>query len=75
MILENQWQTTKVIYPFLYSSFSQCVAVAQIIDLDVLDVVSILLVDIAQDSLTGASRRRLDDWRSGHLGTLLARHM
>jgi hypothetical protein len=68
MILENQWQTTKVIYPFLYSSFGQCVAVTQIIDFNVLDEVSILLVDVARDSLAGAGRGRLDDWRSLHLG-------
>jgi hypothetical protein len=72
MILENQWQTTKVIYPFLYSSFGQCVAVTQIIDFNVLDVVSILLVYIARDSLAGAGRRRLDNWRGLHLGALLA---
>jgi hypothetical protein len=72
MILENQWQTTKVFYLFLYSSFGQCVAVAQIIDFNVLDEVSILLVDVARDSLAGASRRRLDDWRSNDLGALSA---
>lgn len=55
MILENQWQT-KVIYPFLYGSFSQCVAISQVIDLDILDVVSILLVCLAGDTLTGAGR-------------------
>jgi hypothetical protein len=68
MILENQWQTTKVIYPFLYSSFGQCIAITQIIDFNVLDIVSILLVYIVRGSLTGAGRRRLDDWRSLHLG-------
>jgi hypothetical protein len=72
MILENQWQTTKVIYPFLYSSFGQCVAVTQIIYLNVLDIVPVLLVDIAGDSLAGAGRRRLDNWRGLHLGALLA---
>jgi hypothetical protein len=68
MILENQWQTTKVIYPFLYSSFGQCIAITQIIDFNVLDIVSVLLVRFARDSLTGPGRRRLCDWRSGHLG-------
>jgi hypothetical protein len=72
MILENQWQTTKVFYLFLYSSFSQCVAVAQIIDFNVLDEVSILLVDVARDSLTGTGRGRLDDWRSNDLRASLA---
>lgn len=52
MILENQWQT-KVIYPFLNSSFGQCVTITQIIDFNVLDIVSVLLVDLAGDSLAG----------------------
>jgi hypothetical protein len=72
MILENQWQTTEVIYPFLYSSFGQCVAITQIIDFNVLDIVPVLLVCFAGDSLTGPGRRRLDDWRSGHLGVAVS---
>ncbi|KAH8730143.1 hypothetical protein GQ44DRAFT_480610 [Phaeosphaeriaceae sp. PMI808] len=70
MILENQWQT-KVIYPFLYSSFSQCVAITKIIDFNVLDKVSVLLVCVAVNGLTRAGGRRLDDWRSGCLDILL----
>jgi hypothetical protein len=70
MILENQWQTTKVIYPFLNSSFSQCVAVTQIVDFNVLDIVSVLLVGFACNSLTGSGRGRLGDRRSWHLGLL-----
>jgi hypothetical protein len=70
MILENQWQTTKVIYPFLNSAFSQCVAVTQIVDFNVLDVVAVLLVGFACNRLARGCGGRLDDWRSGHLGVL-----
>jgi hypothetical protein len=44
VILNDQWTAKTVIYPLLCSSFSQCVAITEIIDLNVFDVVTILLV-------------------------------
>lgn len=58
---------TEVIYPFLYGSFSQSIAISKIVDFNVFDVVTILLVYFAGDSLAGIGRRRLDDWRSERL--------
>src|SRR5690242_2663733 len=71
-ILNNQWMT-EVIYPFLYSSFGQSIAISKIVDFNVFDVVTILLVDLAGDSLVGVDGRRLDDWRSGRLQVVSAR--
>lgn len=55
------------IYPFLYSSFGQCVAITQIIDLNVFNEVTVLLVDVAGGGLARARRRRLGGWRSERL--------
>jgi hypothetical protein len=44
MILHDQWTAKTVIYPLLCGSFSQCVAITEVIDLNVFDVVTILLV-------------------------------
>lgn len=44
---------TEVIYPFLYSSFGQSIAISKIVDFNVFDVVTILLVDLAGDSSIG----------------------
>lgn len=56
--------TTKVIYLFLNGSFSQCISVSKVVDLDVLDEVAILLVGFANDSFAGFSRGRPDDRRA-----------
>ena len=58
---------TEVIYPFLYSSFSQSIAISKIVDFNVFDVVTILLVDLAGHGLTRLDGRRLDDWGSRRL--------
>lgn len=58
---------TEVIYPFLYSSLSQSIAISKIVDFNVFDVVTILLVYLAGDGLARIGGRRLDDWRSGRL--------
>ncbi len=58
---------TEVIYPFLYSSLCQSIAISEIVDFNVFDVVTVLLVDLAGDGFIGLHRRRLDDWRSGRL--------
>lgn len=60
-----QWVMTKVlIYHLLRASFGQSVAVPQIVDLDVLDVVAVLRVDVI---LVGcAGRWRLcTSWTQG----------
>lgn len=44
----------KANYPFLHSSFSQCVSVFEIIDFYVLDVIAILLEDLARRALAWA---------------------
>lgn len=62
---EDQW-TAKANYPFLDGSFGQCVAISEIIDFYVLDVVPILLICLAGDSLAGSSGR-LDDGRTNGL--------
>lgn len=49
--------TTKVIYLLLDSSFSQCIAIAKIVDLDIFDEVAILLIYFAHDGLACASGR------------------
>lgn len=68
MILDNQWTAKVIIYPLLCSSFGQCVAITQIVDFNVLDVVTILLVYVAAVELASrVGRGRLGDcWRSGH---------
>lgn len=44
---EYQWDHDKVfIYHLLSSSFGQCIAVSQIVDLDVANVIAILSVDL-----------------------------
>jgi hypothetical protein len=58
---------TEVIYFFLYGSFGQSIAVSKIVDFNVLDVVTVLLVDLAGDGLIVLGGRRLDDWRSERL--------
>lgn len=55
---------TEVIYFFLNSSFGQSIAIPKIVDFNVFDVVTILLVDLAGDGLVGVDGRRPDDWRS-----------
>ena len=51
----------------MYSSFSQSIAISKIVDFNVFDVVTVLLIYFASDSLAGADGRRLDDWRGGRL--------
>lgn len=63
----KQSVNAEVIYPFLYSSFGQGVAVSKIVDFNVFDVVTILLVHLAGNSLARVNGRRLDDWRRGRL--------
>jgi hypothetical protein len=46
--------TTKVIYLLLNSSFSQCIPIAQIINLDVFDEIAVLLIYFAHDGLACA---------------------
>jgi hypothetical protein len=72
MILDDQWTAKTVIYPLLCSSFSQCVAVTQIIDFNVLDVVTVLLVHVPVDGRGGVGSRRLGDW-SLHLEVSVSR--
>jgi hypothetical protein len=67
MILDHQWTAKTVIYPLLCSSFGQCIAVTEIIDFNVLDVVTILLVCLCADGRGRVGRRRLDDWRGRRL--------
>ena len=54
-------------YHFLGAAFGQSVAVAQVVDLDILDVVAILLIDLVVKAV-GACRGRLD--RSRRLSLL-----
>lgn len=68
MILEDQWTAKTVIYPLLCGSFGQCVTVTEIIDFNVLDVVTILLVRLVADGRGRVGRGRLGDRRSGRLG-------
>lgn len=68
MILHDQWTAKTVIYPLLCSSFSQCIAITEIIDLNVFDVVTILLVRLVVYGRGGVGGRRLGDWRSSGLG-------
>ena len=58
---------TEVIYPFLYSSFSQSIAISKIVDFNVFDVVTILLVRRVVYGRCGVGGRRLGDWRSSGL--------
>jgi hypothetical protein len=58
---------TEVIYPFLHSSFSQSIAISKIVDFNVFDVVTVLLVHLARDGLIVLGGRRPDDWRSERL--------
>jgi hypothetical protein len=58
---------TEVIYPFLHSSFSQSIAISKIVDFNVFDVVTVLLVHLAGDGLIVLGGRRPDDWRSERL--------
>ena len=67
MILDDQWTAKTVIYPLLCSSFGQCIAVTEIIDLNVFDVVTILLVRLVVYGRCGVGGRRLGDWRSSGL--------
>ena len=59
------------IYHLLCAAFSQGVAITQVIDLDVLDVVTVLLVDLDIESTTigrsgrGLCRARYDAGRVG----------
>lgn len=64
---KNQW-TAKANYPFLNSSFCQCVSVAEIIDFYVLDIVPILLIRLAGDGLARIGGRRPDHRRTNGLG-------
>lgn len=57
----------KANYPFLHSSFGQCVSVLEIIDFYVLDVVAILLEDLAGRVLGRMSSWGPDDGRTGRL--------
>lgn len=70
MILDDQWTAKVVIYPLLCGSFGQCVAVTQIVDLYVLDVVTVLLIGLAVDCGDRVGRRRLDDGGVWHLGSV-----
>lgn len=56
-------------YQFLCLSFCQCISVSKIVDLNVLDVVSILRVDFARNSFRGAGRSF--HWESGLLSPLV----
>lgn len=67
MILDNQWTAKVTIYPLLCGALGQCIAVAEVVDLNVLDVVTILLVRIAADLGSRVGRGRLGDGRRGHL--------
>lgn len=58
---------TEVIYPFLHSSFSQSIAISKIVDFNVFDVVTVLLVHLAGDGFIVLGGRRPDDWRSERL--------
>ena len=42
---ENQWVRTKIIYHLLCRSFGQCVAISQIVHLDILDKIAVLGID------------------------------
>jgi hypothetical protein len=68
MILDHQWTAKTVIYPLLCSSFGQCITITEIIDFNVLDVVTILLVCLCADGRGRVGRGRLDDWRGRRLG-------
>lgn len=57
----------KANYPFLHSSFGQCVSVLQIIDFYVLDKIAILLEDLARGVAFRVDGRRPNDWRTGRL--------
>ena len=58
---------TEVIYPFLHSSFRQSIAISKIVDFNVFDVVTVLLVHLAGDGFIVLGGRRPDDWRSERL--------
>ena len=69
MILEDQWTAKTIIYPLLCSSFGQCVAVTEIVDFNVLDKVTILLVCLVANGRCRVGRRGLDGcWRGLRLG-------
>lgn len=53
--VKNQW-TTKANYPFLNVAFGQQVTVAVIIDVYVLDVIAVLLIDLALFGLVRGGR-------------------
>ena len=57
----------KANYPFLHSSFGQCVSVLEVIDFYVLDVVAILLEDLAGRVLGRMSSWGSNDGRTGRL--------
>ena len=46
------------IYHLLCAAFGQCVAVAQVVDLDILDIVTILRVDLVVEGAAGRCRLR-----------------
>lgn len=63
--LKYQWDACKVcIYHFLSAAFRQSVADAQVVDLDVLDEVTILLKYVVVHSVRSVAVR----WRRGGLG-------
>ena len=51
----------------MYSSFGQSIAISKIVDFNVFDVVTVLLVHLAGDGFIVLGGRRPDDWRSERL--------